>query len=40
MRFVVVLMAARMTDILCAAILRSALNAKDTSGDFSAFDYR
>jgi len=40
MRFVVTLMAARMSDILCAAILRNVLNSKDISGDFTAFDYR
>jgi len=40
MRFVVIMMAARMTDILCAAMLLIPLNAKDISGGFTAFDYQ
>ena len=40
MRFVFIIMATRMADILCAAMLRSPLNAKDISGDFTAFDYQ
>jgi len=40
MLFVVILMAARMTCILCSAVLRSPLNTKDISGDISAFDYQ
>jgi hypothetical protein len=35
MRFVVIMMVARMADILCAAMLRKPLNAKDISGDFT-----